>query len=364
MLFSALSKAFTAALALAAPISAASLQPVTNFGSNPNNVLMYIYVPDKVAANPSLIVALHYCTGSAQAYFSGTTYKTLADQLGFIVLYPESPRSGKCWDVNSPETLTHNAGGDSLGIVSAVRWAISKYAVPTNKVFATGASSGAMMTNVLVGAYPDVFAAGSAFSGVAYGCFAGASEWNSQCAEGQLIKTAQAWGDQVRSGYPGYTGARPKMQNWHGTVDTTLYYQNLVEENKQWSNVFGISFAQNVTNTPLNGYTKMVYGDGSQYVAYSAQGVGHTVPEQEAVVLDWFGITGGQGGSTTSKAGVTSTATPKATSVPAPTTSAPAAGGGTVAKWGQCGGQGWTGATACGNGSTCQVVNAYYPQCL
>ncbi|KAK7462160.1 hypothetical protein VKT23_007762 [Stygiomarasmius scandens] len=32
--------------------------------------------------------------------------------------------------------------------------------------------------------------------------------------------------------------------------------------------------------------------------------------------------------------------------------------------WGQCGGIGWTGATSCVSGSSCQVVNPYYSQCL
>jgi acetylxylan esterase len=31
-----------------------------------------------------------------------------------------------------------------------------------------------------IGANPDMFAAGAAFSGVPYGCFAGAGNWNSQ----------------------------------------------------------------------------------------------------------------------------------------------------------------------------------------
>jgi acetylxylan esterase len=339
---------------------AASLVPVTNFGPNPNSVLMNIYVPDRVSASPPLIVAMHYCTGTAMAYYTNTKYAKLADQYGYIVLYPESPRSGKCWDVHSTQTLTHDAGGDSLGIASAVRWATTKYNVPKDKVFATGASSGAMMTNVMLGAYPDLFSAGSAFSGVAYGCFAGTSEWNSQCSSGMLVKSAQAWGDQVRAGYPGFSGKRPKMQEWHGTSDTTLAYANLAEENKEWSNVFGISFTRNETNNPLPNYTKMIYGDGSQYVAYSALNVGHTVPEQEAIVLDWFGITGsGSGGGASSSTTLhTSTATK-----PTSTSSAPATGA-TVAKWGQCGGIGYSGATTCASGSTCKVVNDYYSQCV
>jgi len=50
-----------------------------------------------------------------------------------------------------------------------------------------------MMTNVMAGSYPDLIAATSIYSGVPFGCFAGASDWNSQCAQGQLIKSAEDW---------------------------------------------------------------------------------------------------------------------------------------------------------------------------
>jgi acetylxylan esterase len=53
-----------------------------------------------------------------------------------------------CWDVHTSATLTHNGGGDSLGIVSAAKLAITQYGVNPSKVFVAGTSSGAMMTNV------------------------------------------------------------------------------------------------------------------------------------------------------------------------------------------------------------------------
>ncbi|KAK0609895.1 hypothetical protein B0T17DRAFT_501017 [Bombardia bombarda] len=47
-------------------------------------------------------------------------------------------------------------------------------------------------------------------------------------------------------------------------------------------------------------------------------------------------------------------------------TPSPTSGGGScqAARWGQCGGKGWTGCTACVSGSTCKVSNDYYSQCL
>ncbi|CAM1505779.1 Fc.00g114160.m01.CDS01 [Cosmosporella sp. VM-42] len=35
-----------------------------------------------------------------------------------------------------------------------------------------------------------------------------------------------------------------------------------------------------------------------------------------------------------------------------------------AARWGQCGGKSWTGATCCEAGSSCQAMNEYYSQCL
>ncbi|MBD3141573.1 esterase, partial [Microbispora bryophytorum] len=53
------------------PAAAASLTRVTSFGNNPTNLNMYLYVPDRVAARPALLVLVHYCGGSAGAIFNG-----------------------------------------------------------------------------------------------------------------------------------------------------------------------------------------------------------------------------------------------------------------------------------------------------
>ena len=173
--------------------AAGALQQVTSFGANPTNVGMFVYKPAQLASPTPLIVAMHFCTGTAQIFFSGTQFADLADTHGFVVVYPNAPDSGGCWDVHTNATLTHDAGGDSLGIASMVRYAIASYGVDPRLVFMTGSSSGAMMTNVLAGAYPDLFQAGVAFSGVPYSCFSGPTLWNSACADGDIIMTPQQW---------------------------------------------------------------------------------------------------------------------------------------------------------------------------
>jgi acetylxylan esterase len=315
----ALAAALTGVVVLAQPASAATLAEVTGFGNNPSNLRMYVYVPNAVQARPAILVAVHYCTGSGPAFYSGTEFASLADRYGFIVVYPSATRSGSCFDVSSPQALKHNGGSDPVGIMSMVTYAEQHYNGDPNRVYVTGASSGGMMTNVLLGDYPDVFKAGAAFMGVPFGCFAttDGSSWNSQCSSGQRIYTPQQWGDMVRAAYPGYSGARPRMQVWHGTTDTTLAYPNFGEEIKQWTNVLGVSQTPVLTDTPQSGWTRTRYGNASTQApveAISISGVGHSLPlaGQAAMAIAFFGHNG---------SGPTQSSTPPVSTSPSASTS-------------------------------------------
>jgi poly(hydroxyalkanoate) depolymerase family esterase len=285
----------------ATPATAASLVEVTNFGTNPSGLRMHLYVPDNRPARPAIVVAVHYCTGTGPAFHSGTEFARLADQHGFIVIYPSATRSGQCFDVYTAEALRRNGGSDPVGIRSMVDWVIQNRSGDPNRVFATGASSGAMMTNVLLGDYPDVFKAGAAFAGVPFACFATTppNTWNSQCANGQVVRTPQEWGTLVRNAFPGYTGARPRMQIWHGTGDTTLRYPNFTEQVKQWTNVHGLSQTPSSTDSPQSGWTRTRYGGTGTTApveAISLGGVGHNVPTSgmAAMVIAFFGLNTGE----------------------------------------------------------------------
>ncbi|WP_372511341.1 extracellular catalytic domain type 1 short-chain-length polyhydroxyalkanoate depolymerase [Streptomyces cylindrosporus] len=270
------------AAAARAAVPTATLTEVTDFGTNPSNLQMYLYVPDSVTAHPAVVVAVHYCTGSGPAMYNGTEWAQLADTYGFVVIYPSVTRASKCFDVSSPQALKRGGGSDPVGIKSMIDWVTRTYGADTARIYATGISSGAMMTNVLLGDYPDVFAAGAAFSGVPFGCFATSdgSEWNSACANGTITHTPKEWGDLVRGAYPGYTGPRPRMQLWHGTEDATLRYPNFGEEIKQWTDVLGVGQTPAATDSPASGWTRTRYGSTGERApveAISLQGVGHNL---------------------------------------------------------------------------------------
>ncbi|WP_309115370.1 PHB depolymerase family esterase [Saccharothrix sp.] len=305
LLSTALALALLAAtLITSGTASAATLTRVTNFGTNPTNLNMYVYAPDTVAAQPALLVLVHYCGGSASAIFNGNgrDFATAADRYGYVVVVPEATREGRCFDVSTQAGLTRNGGSDSTGIMAMVTWARQRYNVDPARIVVSGFSSGAMMTNVLAAQYPDVFAAGAAFSGVPAGCFAttNGSLWNSQCAGGNITRTPQEWGNTARNMFPGYTGRYPRMQFWHGDQDTTLAYRNFGEEIKQWTNLHGLSQTPSFTDRPQSSWTRTRYGDTTTKATVegiSITGTGHTLPQAGmlAYAISFLGLDNGGG---------------------------------------------------------------------
>ena len=283
--------------ARARAVPAAALTEVTGLRHEPQQPPMYLYVPESVTPKPALVVAVHWCTGSARTCTTAPSTTRSPTATGSSCSTRPSPAVSKCFDVSSPQALRRGGGSDPVGIKSMIDWTTRTYDADTGRIFATGISSGAMMTNVLLGDYPDVFAAGAAFSGVPFGCFAttDGSEWNSACAGGSVTRTPQEWGDLARGAYPGYSGARPRMQIWHGTEDDVLRYPNFGEQIKQWTDVRGVSQTPTTTDTPQSGWTRTRYGgtgDRAPVEAISLQGVGHNLYAQGMAsrVLTFFGL--------------------------------------------------------------------------
>ncbi|KAL1872757.1 hypothetical protein VTK73DRAFT_1363 [Phialemonium thermophilum] len=276
-----------------------SLKPITDWGNNPTNLELQVYEPNRLAKHPAIILALHICGSSGPEYAEFTNYNSLADQYGFVVLYPSTKNDFNCWDGATNATLTRDGGGDSTGLANMVRWAIVTYQGGSSNhryaTFIVGSSSGCMMVNLMCAAYPDLFAAASCYSGVPVGCIAGSpgsspQEADPACPEGRIILSGARWAAWVHSIDPGYRGPYPRIQLWHGAVDPLISVTNLGEELKQWSYVFDIEFSHNETDVPGVGYTKMVYGNGTRLLGYLAEWAGHPVPVDPTVDLKWFGI--------------------------------------------------------------------------
>jgi acetylxylan esterase len=273
---------------MAPTAQAGTTTTLTNFGSNPKNLPMYLYTPTNVGAKPPLLLHLHAChaaNGGQSMCSSGNSFAQQADQYGFLMVCPSAVSSDQCWDVHSTADLTHDGtGSDAEGMMSAINYVIANKNADANRVYVSGYSSGGMMTQALIGDYPDVFKAGAAFAGVPFGCFAQGNidslGWSSTCANGQVTMTGAQWGDLVRAAYPGYTGSRPRIQLWHGSVDTTVAFHNFGEAIKQWTNVLGVSETPTSTENDAlqTGWIRTRYADSAgvvQVEAIQETGKGH-----------------------------------------------------------------------------------------
>src|SRR5581483_9610738 len=294
-------------LLAAASARAASLQQVgqgtwqAGVSGLPSYVNMYIYVPDTLAAKPPIVVAPHHCQGNGPGtYGEMSSLVSIANSNGFIIIFPEATGEN-CWDAGSPRALKHNGGGDTQAVVQMVRYTLAKYNGDANRVYSVGGSSGGIMTEALLGVYPDVFMAGVSLMGVPCGCWAqgyndvtgagSTAQWSNACGGGTVTMTGAQWGSLVRSYFPGYTGHRPRLQHWHGTADTTLNYKNLAEDIKEWTNLLGLNETPNGTDTPATGTTHQFWKSSCGYTVYetfSLAGVGHAVPFDGRAVAAYF----------------------------------------------------------------------------
>jgi poly(hydroxyalkanoate) depolymerase family esterase len=253
---------------------AASLELVPDWGASgvPDNLSMYTYVPDDVVENPPILVLMHYWGGGAGGVFAQAQAGGIvaaADQYGFIMVVPETP---DCWDYDSVQSLTRDGGGQTQGIAQMVEYAINAYDANPDRVYVTGDSCGGMMTQAMLGVYPDMFKAGAAFCGVPVG-----GAWT------PITRTALQWGDIVRNINPGYSGPWPRIQLWHGTEDELVSYANQGQAILQWTNVQGLSTTPTATAAVnMNGsdWTRQVWQDvkGNTLVeAWSETGGTHSI---------------------------------------------------------------------------------------
>jgi acetylxylan esterase len=271
----------------------------------PSYVNMYIYVSKSPATKPPILVVPHHCGGDATSSFNESSgLVSLADSSGFVMIFPEATGQN-CWDAGSDRSLSHSGKGDAPAIVQMVKYTLAKYGGDASRVYSEGGSSGGIMTEALLGVFPDVFMAGVSIMGVPCGCWAtgyndvvgkpsdGTGQWSGPCQTGSVDNTGAEWGALVRSYFPGYTGHRPRLQHWHGTKDTTINYKNLAEDIQEWTNLLGLSEAPTGSDKPKSDTTRQYWKNSCGYTVYetfSIEGAGHTVSVDAATIATYFGL--------------------------------------------------------------------------
>ncbi len=267
-----------------APIDAQAshLRPLTaySFAPNPGNLVAKKFVPAGLSSKAPLVVVLHGCTQTPEAYDRGTGWTFLAERHGFAVLYPEQQRANNangCFNWFEPGDMRRNEG-EPASIKTMISQMIVDHDLDPAHIFITGLSAGAAMAGVMLATYPQLFAGGGLIAGLPYGVAksmpAAFSRMRSRGREtdAQLAR-------MVREA-SGHKGPWPTISVWHGTADQTVDCSNADATVAQWRTVHQLHEGASV-DTLVDGHLHRVWQDASGrncVEEYVIAGMGHGTP--------------------------------------------------------------------------------------
>ncbi|KAK4245448.1 family 1 putative carbohydrate esterase [Corynascus novoguineensis] len=275
-----------------------------------------------------VVIGYHWRDGSMNDVASGGFYG-LRSLAGDSTIFVAPNGLNKGWA---------NSGGEDITFTDQIVALLKNdLCVDEGQFFATGWSYGGSMSHSVACSRPNVFKAVSVISGAQLsGCSGGTTP-------------------------VAYLGI-------HGAADDVLGINLGRQLRDKWLQTNGC--ASKSAPEPSSGqqsHIKTTYSCSRAPVTWIAHGGGH-VPDPSgsngvkfAPGETWSffnaAVSGGGGGpGTSAPASTTPTTSPGTQPTTNPTNCAP--------MYGQCGGNGWTGATCCQSGSTCRYSNDWYSQCL
>jgi poly(hydroxyalkanoate) depolymerase family esterase len=187
-----------------------------------------LYVPQKQGTGPMpLLVMLHGCRQNPVDFARGTQMNALAEELGFLVVYPEQPANANgsnCWNWFDARHQGRGAGEAAI-LAGLTQDVMRAYPVAPDQVFVAGLSAGAAMAVILGVTYPDIFSAVGAHSGLPYRA---ATDVPSAFAAMKGQRAAPGKPDQASQAAPAVDRAHraPRVIVFQGDADQTVSASN------------------------------------------------------------------------------------------------------------------------------------------
>ncbi len=256
------------------------LSDLTGFGRNPGNLRARTYVPAKLAERPALVVVLHGCTQNAAGYDIGSGWSRLADEQGFVLLFPEQQRANNpnlCFNWFAPEDVSRDHG-EAASIREMIAAMVDAHDVDPARIFVNGLSAGGAMTAVMLATYPETFTGGAIIGGLPYGTAMGVGQALERM-RGQQMPDDMALARLAREASP-HGGGWPTLSVWHGTADATVADSNADAVVAQFRGLHGLA-AVTASRDTLAGHPRRRWSDASGRVVVEdirIGGMGHGTP--------------------------------------------------------------------------------------
>jgi poly(hydroxyalkanoate) depolymerase family esterase len=238
---------------------------------------LYIPTTSHPRALP-VVVMLHGCKQGPDDFAAATRMNALAEEHGFIVVYPtQAPRANnaKCWNWFDAKHQEREAGEPSL-IAGITRGVVASYGGDPQRVYIAGLSAGGAMAAVMAATYPDLYAAVGIHSGLAYEAAHDVpSAFAAMRGDGSRRATRKSRGERR-------AGAVPTIV-FHGDKDDTVHPSNGDEVIANASALSSTGGAER-TPSPLERTVQQGRASGRSYTrTLYRNGEGNTVVEQWVV---------------------------------------------------------------------------------
>jgi len=224
--------------------ASAQMDRITEFGTNPGNLDMFLFKPSNPKTNAEVVLVLHGCGQTASNFAEHTGWNVLAQQFGFYVVFAQqkainNPTRCFNWFLNSDNERDY---GEAKSLIEMVGYVHENFSTDETKSFVCGLSAGGAMTPVMLACYPDEFMAGGTWAGVPY-LYRGTGNNDLSPVE---------WGDRVRDAYPSYAGTYPTLFICQGKDDAVTELINESRLIAQWTNIHDSDQMPDAVNFTFN----------------------------------------------------------------------------------------------------------------